>query len=263
MLALALAGMVLTAYLSGVAWLGASLPYCGSGSSCDVVQSSRWSTLLGLPVAFWGFLTYGALALLALRTRSPAKRWRGLWLVSLAGLAVSLYLTAVSVFVLEAACAYCLASLALITAIFAVVAWRGPPDRHAFRWREWLPGSAAAGVALVVLLHLHFSGAFDPAAGPEDPRLRALAVHLQESGARFYGAYWCPHCQEQKELFGASAERLPYVECSPQGRSGPKALACASRGITNYPTWIIDGQRRTGVLQPRTLAALSGFDWSR
>ena len=38
------------------------------------------------------------------------------------------------------------------------------------------------------VVHLHYQGVFDPAAGPEDPRLRALAEHLTEAGARFYGA---------------------------------------------------------------------------
>ena len=33
-----------------------------------------------------------------------------------------------------------------------------------------------------------------------------------------YGAYWCPHCAHQKELFGAEAWSLiPYVECSLKG----------------------------------------------
>lgn len=33
-----------------------------------------------------------------------------------------------------------------------------------------------------------------------------LARHLAEIGAKKYGAYWCPHCHEQKEPFGLLAE---------------------------------------------------------
>jgi len=262
-LALAGLGVILTAYLTLNAWFGSSLPYCSAGSACDIVQSSRWSTLLGLPVAFWGLLTYAGIALLACRADKPAKRWKLLWTLASVGLAVSVYLTAISIFVIDATCAYCLASLALIAAIFALVAWAGPDKLPAFRWREWLPLTAGGAGVLVLLLHLHYSGVFDPAAGPEDPRLRALAVHLQESGAKFYGAYWCPHCEDQKALFAASADRLPYVECTPDGRGGMVALACATRNISNYPTWIIDGRRYPGVLEPRTLARLSGFSWEQ
>jgi hypothetical protein len=39
-------------------------------------------------------------------------------------------------------------------------------------------------------MHLHFSGVFDPMAGPEDPFLKGLAVHLTQDQAFFYGAYW-------------------------------------------------------------------------
>ena len=60
---------------------------------------------------------------------------------------------------------------------------------------------------------------------------RALAEHLAEEGALFYGASWCPHCQEQKRLFGASASRLPYIECSPAGRNTPQAPSCNSAGV--------------------------------
>jgi thiol-disulfide isomerase/thioredoxin len=117
---------------------------------------------------------------------------------------------------------------------------------------------AIAG-AVVLGLHLHFSGLFDPAAGPEDPYLKALATHLKDKGALFYGAYWCPRCQEQKELFTASAQRLPYVECSPQGRKGPVSLACQDAEIREYPTWLIGSKRHTGVLALAELARVSRF----
>ena len=46
-----------------------------------------------------------------------------------------------------------------------------------------------------------------------------FAQCLKNKGATFYGAFWCSHCQSQKELFGRSAKLLPYVECSnPNGQ---------------------------------------------
>src|SRR3989344_414689 len=61
---------------------------------------------------------------------------------------------------------------------------------------------------------------------------------LEEKGAVFYGAFWCPHCQAQKKLFGSSAKLLPYVECSTADANGQTQI-CKDKGITSYPTWIL------------------------
>lgn len=66
--------------------------------------------------------------------------------------------------------------------------------------------------------------------------------------------------QEQKRKFGPSAERLPYVECTLNGRGGGLSVACAFQNITQYPTWIIDGRRFTGVMEPAALARHSGYE---
>lgn len=87
-----------------------------------------------------------------------------------------------------------------------------------------------------------------------------LAQCLSEKGAVFYGAFWCPHCQEQKRLFGNSAELLPYVECSnPDGQS--QTQQCLDKQIIQYPTWeFADGSRLTGEQQPATLAEKAGCE---
>lgn len=259
LLALAVAGMVLAGYLSYTAWTQQTPAYCGPESGCDVVQSSRWATLLGAPVAFWGFITYAVLGYVAVRVRHTEWHWKLSWVISLVGLAVSVYLTAISVVVLQATCTYCLASLALMAAIFAVVAWQHPRGLPGFGWPSWLGQTGALAAVVVVALHLNYSGILNPAAGPEDPYLKGLAQHLQQVDATFYGASWCPQCQRQKELFGASAERLPYVECSPGGRSAPRAGVCLRAGVDRYPTWIIDGRRHIGVLEPEELARRTGY----
>ena len=259
-LGLAGLGILLTGYLTLVAWLGEHPAYCGAESECDIVQSSRWSTLLGMPLSLWGLLTYAILAGLAWRLRSRASAWRTVLLFACIGAGVSWFLTLVSIFQIEATCGYCLASFALMNALLVLVLLRRPARTPEHAWRKALPFPAGAAVALVLGLNLHFSGLFDPAAGPEDPYLQSLATHLRDSGARFYGAYWCPACQEQKALFTASADRLPYIECTPEGRGGPRAVNCLTRNIETYPTWIIDGQRHTGVVSVERLARASGFD---
>lgn len=72
-----------------------------------------------------------------------------------------------------------------------------------------------------------------------------FAQCLSDSGAQFYGAWWCPHCQAQKSLFGKSAKKLPYIEC--QTKDSKQTQQCDDIGIASYPTWIFaDGTRVTG-----------------
>ncbi|MBT8445668.1 MAG: vitamin K epoxide reductase family protein [Gammaproteobacteria bacterium] len=259
---LALAGTLLTIYLSYIALSGSAAAGCTVDSGCGIVQASRFSRFFGIPVALCGLGVYAVLlGLGAARVRSH-RRWRLALPLAGTALAISLYLTAQSIISIEALCPYCLASLALMAAIFAwLVRAAGVPEARSDR-SGWLSQAAAGALLSVVVLHLYYSGMIDPLAGPEEPRLAGLAQHLADSGAAFYGAYWCPHCQDQKALFGGAAHRLPYVECSPGGRRSPAALACTSVGIRSFPTWIIDGRRYTQILEPERLARLSGFDWT-
>jgi uncharacterized membrane protein/thiol-disulfide isomerase/thioredoxin len=251
--------MALAAYLTYTGWSGAQAAFCEAGSSCDVVQSSSWGRFLGVPTAFWGLLTYAALAAIALRVPQPAVQWARATLVASVGWAISVYLTAVSIFVLDATCPYCLASLGVFTAILGLQAWARPLTGHR-SWRR--PVLQAAAVAVLVMLAMQArANSSLVASGDEDPYLRGLAVAVSDSGARFYGASWCPHCEEQKALFGASAARLPYVECSPGGRQGPTSRACLSAGVRTYPTWVFsDGERHVGTLTPDELAERVGYE---
>ena len=72
-----------------------------------------------------------------------------------------------------------------------------------------------------------------------------FAQCLTDSGAKFYGAYWCPHCQSQKRMF-ENSKKLPYIECStPDGNS--QLPVCNDADVTTYPTWIFaDGSRLEG-----------------
>ena len=259
MLTLAVLGILLTAYLSYTASVDTHPAFCGEDSGCDLVQSSRWAMFLKIPMALWGLLTYLTIAGLVWRTRTRAGSATALLFITVVGFSVSAYLTVISVMVINATCAYCLASFGLITAIMILAFAQRHPDQ-ADRMTS-LKEAALVSMLIVVGLHLHYSGIFDKAAGPEDPQLRALAIHLTETGATFYGAHWCPRCKEQKDLFESSAGRLPYVECSSGGRSSPLTAPCVANNIRHYPTWIIGKKRHAGLRAPRVLASDSGFTW--
>ena len=110
LLVLSIIGMALASYLSWTEWTGSQLKGCAVGSSCDIVLSSRWATLFGLPTAFWGLLAYATLAGTAFIKRVDWHWWAA-WLIALFGVLYSAYLTTVSLTILGAACPYCLTSL--------------------------------------------------------------------------------------------------------------------------------------------------------
>jgi hypothetical protein len=89
-------------------------------------------------------------------------------------------------------------------------------------------------------------------------KLDSFAQCLTESGAIFYGAFWCPHCQNTKKLFGNSMKYINYVECStPDGKN--RLPICVEKEIEGYPTWVFgDGSRETGELSVVTLGQKSG-----
>ncbi len=65
----------------------------------------------------------------------------------------------------------------------------------------------------------------------------AFARCLKDRGVKMYGAWWCPHCQEQKEKFGASFEYAPYVECGIKGDTHGQSQVCKDENVKHFPTW--------------------------
>jgi uncharacterized membrane protein len=257
-LVMAVLGLLLTGYLGLVALNENAPAFCTAGSGCDLVQQSRWSRLFGIPIALWGFGLYLLLAVTALFANAKVKSWRRRWSLALIGVAVSVYLTLVAAISLQAWCGWCLVSFGLLVAIFVRLCLQRPSTAPGAPWKTIAINHAIVLAAVLGTMHVAQSGML---VRPEDPRLKALAEHLQARGAKFYGASWCPNCQDQKDLFGRSAERLPYVECSPNGRTGAVAFACVTANITAYPTWIVRGRTYNEVLAPEELARRSGFDW--
>ncbi len=89
--------------------------------------------------------------------------------------------------------------------------------------------------------------------------LVAFAKALSDAGVQFFGAAWCPFCNEQKALFEDGAKYLPFIEVTNPNRT-PNQIA-TDEGITQYPTWKFnDGsQPLVGVASLATLSARSGI----
>jgi len=82
-----------------------------------------------------------------------------------------------------------------------------------------------------------------------------FAKCLSEKGVTMYGAWWCPHCTNQKRLFGNAFKYVTSVECSPNGAKSFTAQECKDADIQSTPTWTFaDGTRQTGEMSLEALA---------
>ena len=127
--------------------------------------------------------------------------------------------------------------------------------RRAFAHTAPVPSRAVLCLAVLT----GWLAAGPTSAGAKELDLAKLARCISGSGAVFYGAHWCPKCQQQKDYFDGYAYLLPYVECY----DGPKAdgmnARCKKAGIHGFPTWVLpDGSVETGAREPRSLAADTG-----
>lgn len=87
-----------------------------------------------------------------------------------------------------------------------------------------------------------------------------FAKCLTDRGLKMYGAWWCPHCQEQKEMFRASFEYVPYIECGVKGDTSIQTQVCKDAGIHQYPTWQFPptGERVERIFELEELRDRSG-----
>lgn len=108
---------------------------------------------------------------------------------------------------------------------------------------------STVGVVFAVVLGMFFLQKTEVSqtdGGYSNDALSEFATCIADSGAKFYGAFWCSHCQNQKKAFKEAASLLPYVECSTADGKSQTAV-CRDAGITSYPTWVFaDGTSMTG-----------------
>ncbi len=281
--AVATLGLLETTYLSWVKLTGGSFACPTAG--CNEVLNSPYATLFGLPLTLFGSLAYGIMLLLAsvpLALQADGERqkpqssqldlwsWRLMFVVTITMVIASADLMYLLLFEIQAGCPYCIASALFSATLFTITI-------IGYRWEDLgqlgFNGLVIAMIALVAILGVY--NGFNPASmdstsGAEyqitttsGPAEVALARHLQKIGAKKYGAYWCPHCQEQKQLFGQTAfAMINYIECDPQGKNSQSQL-CRAAGITGYPTWEIQGELYPGRLSLERLADLSGYSGRR
>lgn len=284
MAVLATIGVIDTGAITLKRWGLAGTLSCpgGANGGCDKVLNSAWGSVAGQPLSLLGFLAYSAVLILAVlplvlpadyRKRASGLSWWGL-LVTTAGMAVfSLLLMGLLLFKIQAFCFFCVLSALLSIALVVLTLLGGcwsEPGQALFR-------AVITGVA-VAIVGAAWASAVDPARSPQvaqvanapppvtrpsSPAAIALAEHLDEQGVVLYTTYWCPHCHDQKELFGKEASsRLTIVECAEDGLNSQREL-CEGKGLLGFPSWEIKGSLDSGVKLLGDLADLSDYQGSR
>lgn len=120
---LAFLGILDSLYLTWVKLAGGEV-YCAGIGDCDIVNSSSYSEIAGIPIALIGVGAYVAiLLLLNLEVRG------GFWQenapimvfgLSMTGVLYSIYLTFVEVAILRAICPYCVISALILVILLGI-----------------------------------------------------------------------------------------------------------------------------------------------
>ncbi len=123
LIVMAVLGTGLAAYLTYIHYAGIK-PLCGrNGGSCEIVQTSKYSHLVGVPVALLGLIGYVLILASLLAPEEERFRFATAALI-LGGWGFSLYLTYREVFTLEKICEYCVSSAILLTLMLPLSLWR-------------------------------------------------------------------------------------------------------------------------------------------
>ncbi len=251
---------------------------------CDKVLNSPWGTFyqtnnFSIPLSFIGLISYLSILLMAIFPLIPILKnqknniskltWWGSFYLSISTFVFSLILISIMIFKINAFCFFCILSCLISLSILLLNLFGGNwEDYGKLFFRGFLMSAA------VLLAGLIWSSSVDPSTkkisnniqgmppaviAKSSPEKIKLAEHLTKEGAVMYNAYWCPHCHDQKEMFGKeAAEKLNLVECAKDGFNNKKEL-CDAKGITGFPSWEINGSIDSGVKSLKELAELSNY----
>ncbi len=282
---LATIGLVDTGSITLDRWgLIGSLSCPGGMTGCDKVLNSPWGTIfenetLIIPLSFIGFLSYLILLSMAIlplilnknlnKNNITRNTWWILFYSSCVMSAFSLFLIGLMIYKIQAFCFFCILSAIISILILFLSILGGAWDN--------LEQLFFRGILLslsILISSLIWSSNVDPSLSIANNSSNGLpppvlsqsnvekiefAKFLTAKDVAMYSAYWCPHCHDQKELFGRKAyENLNIIECAKDGYNNQSDF-CDKKGINVYPSWEINGEINEGVKSLQELAEITGY----
>ncbi|KAJ0251061.1 Thiol-disulfide oxidoreductase LTO1 [Hirschfeldia incana] len=277
-------GMLDTAYLTYLKLTGSDAFCPVGGGACGDVLNSDYALVFGIPLPVIGFVMYGLVTALSAQLGNAegnlpfgVSKTNGRFALFAAtttmASASAYFLYILSTKLSGSSCLYCLASAFLSFSLFFL----SLKDVKLQEIQQVVGLQICLAIIVVASLTASYSTAQPLPSRSGDielpyysteittsssPYAVALAKHLNSIGAKMYGAFWCSHCQEQKEMFGREAAKLlNYVECFPEGyKKGVQIFkACSDARIEGFPTWMINGEVLSGEIELAKLAEMSGF----
>ena len=264
-------------------WIG-KLSCPGGAEGCDQVLNSPWGTILfnngwSIPLSLLGLISYLAVLVMAIlplltglsKNKTDLSRitWWGLFLTTCGMAIFSLILIGLMIFKIQAFCFFCFLSAFISIALLVLTVvgggWDDPRElifRGVLLSLAFLLGGliwASSGDPEQSKAIENIGGISPPVEARSTQAEISLAKHLQSIGVVMYSAYWCPHCHDQKEMFGKeAASELVIIECAEDGQNNQREL-CERKGITGYPSWEINGEFKSGIQSLQELADLSKY----
>ncbi len=253
---LSLLGLVIMMYLTYIHFAHAK-SFCDLSEtvSCDVVTTSIYSEIFGIPVSILG-LGYFAFVFFLITFQYGKNIFRNIVFATLFGLMPSLYLTSTEIFLIKAFCPLCETSKVimfgiLITSLVAL----GKQLKETLRMSVpiLIAGFVAAGVTYFAQTGTLVKRDYTP-----------LAEALNAKGVVYYASFKCNNCKRQEKLLGEAYKVLNHVECHPEGPNGNPEL-CLQKKIDHTPTFLIEKEgleieRKVGLQSIEELSNLAGIN---
>src|SRR3989344_3467526 len=189
---LSLLGVLIMGYLLSLHFSEEGGSFCnlGEGLSCDIVNKSIYSTIMGIPMSLLGLLYFIAVFVGVIKSYDD-KTLRIIALATVAFLGPSLYLTIIELTVIKSICVFCEGSKILMI-IIAAISWK---EAGKLKSKHFI-GAVIVGVVMAMLTFWVHSTAV-----PSD-EYNEFAQCLHEKNFIMYGSITCSFCLKQRGIFG-------------------------------------------------------------
>ena len=229
MILLALCGLGIMIYLTVLHYTQAK-SFCDLSEtvSCDVVTTSIYSEIFGIPISIGG-LAFFAFVLFMLVKGNPKTLYQGIFFSTLFFLVPSLYFSLTEVLFIKAFCILCETSKAFMLVILILSYTRA---KQAVTMNAVAP-ILIAGLVMSGVIYFAQTSTFSKVDNSE------LVACLNEKGVVYYKSVRCSNCRRQEMILGDAYKKLTSVECHPDGEN-PQVELCLKKDISKTPIFIME-----------------------